>query len=156
MGDGMADWVMKSAQRAFGRWVNDSDVGPQELFEGHVYVGSLIMEWILFGDGVEYTGRHYETYLRVCLAIANAAMNGEVRVLGTDRKAMHINGIENPNVELDYTDRAFYEVAVTRWEHEGRGILSDETVHNHFHAPPFEEHPGFVPTGWHEPDTPAE
>jgi hypothetical protein len=37
-----------------------------------------LRDWLLFGNGVEYTGRNYETYLRVALDIADATMRGEI------------------------------------------------------------------------------
>jgi hypothetical protein len=91
-----------------------------------------LRDWLLFGNGVEYTGRNYETYLRVALDIADATMRGEISFdyCGTeniDAFPRTIRAIHDPDgLGAHYADRAEYEVAVCRWEHQGRGILTED------------------------------
>jgi hypothetical protein len=129
----MASDVHRGALKNFQRFIDEQgDVDdvyfePGERFR---YLGNWIKEWLRFGDGVEFTGRNYETYLRVCLDIADAALCGQVDFSRLARTAnlppVQIDGIDNPHDPTDYADRAIYEVAVTRWEHGGRGILAED------------------------------
>jgi hypothetical protein len=127
---------LPAGRTSFERFVKRTYTEPAENRRGerHRYLGGWLSLWRDFGDGVEYSGRHFETWLRLCLEIADAAMQGQIsfNYRGTpeedyqDKFARQIDGIDNRENPTYYDDRTRYEIAVTRWEHEGRGILADD------------------------------
>lgn len=134
------------ARHAFERFVagfDTSTYGPREE-HGFTYLQEWLHTWLVFGDGVEYTGRSYETYLRVALDIADAAMRGEVRwdYRGTEEENWTdgyerepVTAIHNPDSYTrgdHYADRVNYEVSVVRWERSG----TDRLTENSSYRPP--------------------
>jgi hypothetical protein len=119
------------AQKNFEDFVQTSEIPDADRND---YLDHWLTDWLEYGHGVEHTGRHYETYLRTCLHIADMALRGRVNIDYRGTKAnnwedafpRHIAGIENPDDPAHYDDRAVYEIAATRWEQQGRDILDRE------------------------------
>ena len=112
----------------FANHVQNSDMDSASRPEQ--YLGHWFVDWLKNGDGVEFTGRSYENYLRVCLHVADAVVRGELKLDSEDNEQVFyprkIVGIDDPDDPSHYDDRLLYEVSVTRWEHQRRGILTIE------------------------------
>ncbi len=101
--------------------------------QDEAYLQEYLLAWLERGNGVEFTGRSYETYLRVALDIADATMRGAIQFdyKGSEKQdykdayPRRVIGIHQPGLSAqDFSDRALYDQAVTRWEFRGSGKLS--------------------------------
>ncbi|MEC3976225.1 hypothetical protein [Amycolatopsis sp. H20-H5] len=97
------------------------------------YLQEYLTGWLEEGNGIELTGGNYETYLRVALDIADAAMCGAINFdyQGTkdyafkDAYPRRVVAIHQPNAPSShYADRQEYEVIAYRRAHPGRGDLT--------------------------------
>ncbi len=62
---------------SFQRFVMSHDASYDEHPEEEEYLQTYLMAWLETGEGVERTGKNYETYLRVALEIADAKLTSE-------------------------------------------------------------------------------
>ena len=120
---------MAEAVNAFAEHVRYSDMDDPR--EPERYLGHWFVDWLKNGNGIEFTGRNYETYLRVCLHVADAVLRSDIRLQSVnsdleDCYPREIVGIDDPGEPSHYDDRLLFDVSVTRWEHQRRGILAVE------------------------------
>jgi hypothetical protein len=118
------------ARRAFQTWVATKFTFRRE---GEEYLQEYLLAWLEEGDGLEWTGRSYENYLRVALDIADATMRGQIKFdyVGTEennyedgfkREVVAIHEDDMP--ASHYAERMTYDVTVYRREYEGTGRLT--------------------------------
>src|SRR5256885_2917934 len=116
------------ARKGFQQFVREFD----DTFARHggefEYLQDWLYAWLQAGNGIEWTGRSYETYLRTCLDIADAAFRGQINYdyRGSakenyrDARPRRIEAIHNPDNsdEAYYADRATYEQLATELEYD--------------------------------------
>lgn len=98
------------------------------------YLQTYLVHWLEEGNGIEYTGRNYETYLQVVADLADTALRGELDLnymgiagYGSTVRERRLEGIHEPGREYSsFLDRATYEVAAYRHENHGRRSLAEE------------------------------
>lgn len=115
---------------SFQRFVMRHDASYVEHPEEEEYLQTYMMAWLETGEGVERTGKNYETYLRVALEIADATLRGELNFAlrggpQERRCERHITGLHEPSYESSqFLDRMTYELAVQRYERSERERLA--------------------------------
>lgn len=126
------DGPIADARQNFQDFVQWQDLSIRDT-KIHRYAQEWLYDWIHNGDGVAQTGRSYETYLRVCLDIADATMRGEIdygyrghidphyseEFYRREREVVAIHNPDSPSA--DYAERTTYEGAIA-WV-DGGGAL---------------------------------
>lgn len=138
---------MQAARQSFEFFVSRFDTSDVSTVDEE-HLQTYLVYWLEEGNGVEYTGRNYETYLRAVVEIADAALQGELDMdyIGsadvgrTDARVRRLKGIHHPDgSESAFLDRATYEIAAYRHENRQRGMLNEELPqppHEEYETPP--------------------
>lgn len=130
------DFIISDARSNFEEFVRRHDTqylrnNPEEASCLQEY----LMAWLENGNGVELTGRNYETYLHVVIDIADAAFRGELNFNYAgreeadyaDRRERRIAAIHDETLAgAEALTRSGYEVTAYRREHSGKGILFED------------------------------
>lgn len=113
-----------NARRSFEYFARNLQTDPHDVEFN--YLQEWLGQWLEHGDGPAATGGNYETWLRVCIDIADAVMRHELSLnyAGTeeagyaDARERRIEGLHEPGYTGAYfLDRAGYEAEVYQREH---------------------------------------
>ena len=118
---------ISEARNSFARFVREHELPPRVAEPTtSAPLQEWLMRWLEHGDGVEFTGGSYETFLRVALDVADAAIRGELRLdfEGTeagnykDGYKRTLSGIHEPDHTAEHIfNRVGFETTVYRREH---------------------------------------